>query len=61
MARLAIIVLATLFLCSCDDDYKLDTTPIAHDDFARIQLESDLCKSGIGEHQCLKHLKGRIQ
>lgn len=61
MVKLAMVFPLIFLLTSCDDSYKLDNSPIAHDDFARIQLESDICNHSGNTYDCLKHLKGRIQ
>ena len=61
MNKLLILIISVLLLTSCNEDYMQDTSPVAHDDYARIQLESDLCKQVVNEYGCLKHLKTRIQ
>lgn len=61
MVKLSVLIFSVLLLTACDEDYKSDNTPIARNDFALIQLETDICKGLATERSCLKHLKGRIQ
>lgn len=55
------IVACTLMLSSCNDEWEKDTSAIARNDFAMIQLETDICRHAQDEGGCLRHLKARIQ
>ena len=56
-----ILLASALLLAACDHDYKEYNTPIAHDDFAQIQIEAQICEHYYQRRDCLRHLKRRIQ
>ena len=58
-----VILMAVLcvFLTACNEDWKKDNTVIARNDFAMIQLETNICHDAASEGNCLRHLKARIQ
>lgn len=58
-----IVLMAILCMCltACEEEWREDNTTIARNDFAMIQLETDICRHAASEGACLRHLKARIQ
>jgi hypothetical protein len=50
-----------VLLTGCYEEWQDDNRPIAKDDFAMIQLETEICRHACSEANCLMHLKSRIQ
>ncbi len=55
------ITTVCLLIAGCDREYEHDNTPIDKNNFAMIQLETNICRNSVFEYSCLKHLKARIQ
>jgi hypothetical protein len=58
---LALMCVSCVLLTACDEEWKEDNRPIARNDFAMIQLETDICRHAASEGACLQHLKARIE
>jgi hypothetical protein len=59
--NLSLMAILCVLLSACNEQWMRDNRPIAKNDFAMIQLETDNCRNAAWEQSCLQHLKMRIE